>query len=59
MIRVLEWTTYDGWRWIDCYQLGPNGTATARRSLFVRVSGVRRQTPPPVSQRRPRVGALV
>lgn len=60
LIRVLDWTTYDGWLWADVYQLGPDGNATARRSLFLRRSGVRVLTPPPpVSQRRPRVGALV
>ncbi|MGC4891440.1 hypothetical protein [Micromonospora sp. DT227] len=60
MIRVLDLTTYDGWLWADVYQLGPDGNATARRSLFLRRSGVRVLTsPPPVSQRRPRVGALV
>ncbi|MDG4800488.1 hypothetical protein O7618_07985 [Micromonospora sp. WMMD980] len=31
MIRVLEWTTYDGWLWADVYELGPDGNATARR----------------------------
>ncbi|MFI2714661.1 hypothetical protein ACH495_31545 [Micromonospora sp. NPDC018662] len=60
LIRVLDWTTYDGWLWADVYQLGPDGNATARRSVYLRRSGVRVLTPPPpVSQRRPRVGALV
>ncbi|MEW2144590.1 hypothetical protein AB0869_17460 [Micromonospora vinacea] len=35
VIRVLDWVTYDGWAWIDCYQLGPTGDAVARRSLFI------------------------
>ncbi|MFG1676661.1 hypothetical protein [Micromonospora sp. NPDC049282] len=60
LIRVLDWTTYDGWLWVDVYQLSPDGNATARRSLFLRRGGVRVLTPPPpVWQRRPRVGALV
>ncbi|WFE37710.1 hypothetical protein [Micromonospora sp. WMMD998] len=59
LIRMLDWTTYDGWLWVDVYQLGPDGNATARRSLFMRRAGVRMVAPPPVSQRRPRTGALV
>nr|WP_232234007.1 hypothetical protein [Micromonospora chokoriensis] len=32
--------TYDGWLWIDAYELGPAGDAVARRELFVRVDGL-------------------
>ncbi|MEU7780876.1 hypothetical protein [Micromonospora parva] len=37
--------TYDGWLWLDAYQLDPKGEAVARRELFVLRAGVRRQTP--------------
>ncbi|WP_328654864.1 hypothetical protein OG598_14165 [Micromonospora sp. NBC_00330] len=40
VIRVLDWITYDGWVWIDCYQLGPTGGAVARRSLFIQPAHV-------------------
>ncbi|MEU8283756.1 hypothetical protein AB0C01_05410 [Micromonospora sp. NPDC048905] len=40
VIRVLDWITYDGWAWIDCYQLGPSGDAVARRSLFIQPARV-------------------
>ncbi|MEK8106067.1 hypothetical protein NKG94_14530 [Micromonospora sp. M12] len=32
--------TYDGWAWLDCYQLGPSGDAVARRSLFIQPARV-------------------
>ncbi|SCE97441.1 hypothetical protein GA0070607_3869 [Micromonospora coriariae] len=34
VIRVLDWITYDGWRWIDAYRLRPDGMALDRRSLY-------------------------
>ncbi|MDG9673617.1 hypothetical protein [Micromonospora sp. DH14] len=37
--------TYDGWLWLDAYQLDPKGEAVARRELFVLRTGVRRQAP--------------
>ncbi|MEU7928607.1 hypothetical protein [Micromonospora sp. NPDC049801] len=40
VIRVLDWPTYDGWLWIDAYELAPNGDAVARRSLFVMPVGL-------------------
>ncbi|WFE42491.1 hypothetical protein [Micromonospora sp. WMMD998] len=36
LIRELDWTTYDGWVWLDGYQVDERGDATARRSIFVR-----------------------
>ncbi|MDG4809554.1 hypothetical protein O7634_22630 [Micromonospora sp. WMMD1120] len=45
VIRVLDWTTYDGWLWFDGYQLVPNGDAVARRTLFVMTSGLIWQDP--------------
>ncbi|MBM0277333.1 hypothetical protein [Micromonospora tarensis] len=40
VIRVLDWPTYDGWLWIDGYELGASGDAVARRSLFVMTAGL-------------------
>ncbi|MCO1597372.1 hypothetical protein M8C17_19660 [Micromonospora sp. RHAY321] len=39
VIRVLDWIAYDGWLWIDAYQLRPDGMALARRSLYVMPGG--------------------
>ncbi|MGC4814364.1 hypothetical protein ACLQ29_27865 [Micromonospora sp. DT228] len=33
--------TYDGWLWLDAYELNPKGEAIARRELFVMRAGVR------------------
>ncbi|MGC4869285.1 hypothetical protein ACLQ3B_28035 [Micromonospora sp. DT53] len=33
--------TYDGWLWLDAYELGRKGGAVARRELFVMRGGVR------------------
>ncbi|WP_405090657.1 hypothetical protein OG767_24280 [Micromonospora sp. NBC_01392] len=40
VIRQLDWTTYDGWVWLDGYQLSATGDAVARRSIFVRPAGL-------------------
>ncbi|GAB3068474.1 hypothetical protein GCM10027186_21880 [Micromonospora schwarzwaldensis] len=40
-----ELHTYDGWVWLEGYQLDAKGEAIARRELFVLQSGVRRLTP--------------
>ena len=41
VIRVHhEWTTYEGWIWLDGYQLGITGDAVERRSIFVQVRGL-------------------
>ena len=37
VIRVHDWPTYDGWSWLDGYQLDGSGDATERRSIFVLV----------------------
>jgi len=42
VIRVHDWPTYDGWVWLDGYQLNGAGDAVARRSIFVQISGLRR-----------------
>ncbi|MFI6237542.1 hypothetical protein ACIBD9_28605 [Micromonospora sp. NPDC050784] len=42
VIRELpERYTYDGWLWLDAYELGRKGVAVARRELFVMRAGVR------------------
>ncbi|TNH22448.1 hypothetical protein FHG89_29095 [Micromonospora orduensis] len=40
VIRVLDWPTYDGWVWLDGYEVGPRLDAIARRSIFVRPAGL-------------------
>ncbi|WTZ02837.1 hypothetical protein OG767_28600 [Micromonospora sp. NBC_01392] len=40
LIRVLDWSTYDGWTWLDGYQLDEQGDAVARRSIFVKRCGL-------------------
>ncbi len=52
VIRVLaDWHTYDGWVWIDAYQLNAVGDAVRRRTLFLMPAGARR--PAPQSDRAP------
>ncbi|GAB3862026.1 hypothetical protein ACFPIJ_47100 [Dactylosporangium cerinum] len=40
VIRVHDWQTYDGWCWLDGYQLSHCGDAVARRSVFVQIAGL-------------------
>jgi hypothetical protein len=42
VIRVHDWSTYDGWAWLDGYELNTAGDAVDRRSIFVQVSGLQR-----------------
>jgi hypothetical protein len=41
VIRVHDWPTYDGWIWLDGYELNSTGEAVERRSIFVQVNGLR------------------
>ncbi len=41
VIRVLDWPTYDGWLWLDGYELNASGDAVNRRSIFVQREGLR------------------
>jgi hypothetical protein len=45
VIRVHDWSTYDGWAWLDGYELNSAGEAVDRRSIFVQVSGLRHAAP--------------
>jgi len=40
VIRVHDWSTYEGWAWLDGYELDSAGDAVERRSIFVQVSGL-------------------
>ena len=42
VIRVHDWSTYDGWAWLDGYELNTAGDAVDRRSIFVQVGGLQR-----------------
>jgi hypothetical protein len=41
IIRIHDWSTYDGWLWLDGYTLDRAGEAVERRTLFVREAGIR------------------
>lgn len=41
VIRILNWTTYFGWVWLEGYQLNHKGDAVEKRLLFVRISGLK------------------
>lgn len=44
VIRVHDWPTYDGWAWIDGYELNPAGDAVDQRTVFVSLDGLRKAT---------------
>ncbi|MCZ7418857.1 MULTISPECIES: hypothetical protein [unclassified Micromonospora] len=58
VIRELGWTTYDGWFWLDGYQLDERGQAVARREVFLRRAGVTLLRPAP-RRVAPRPGATL
>jgi hypothetical protein len=45
VIHVDARPTYDGWIWLEGYQLDGRGQAVARRKIFVRRSGLIRINP--------------
>lgn len=53
VIRVHDWPTYEGWKWLDGYELNGAGDAIQRRDVFVEVSGLRLLAPQhdPVAKR--------
>jgi len=40
VIRVQDWQTYNGWAWLDGYQLNSVGDAIERRCIFVQLDGL-------------------
>lgn len=46
VIRVHDWQTYDGWTWLDGYQLDASGDAVERRSIFVQIDRLIQIQPP-------------
>src|SRR5437899_962972 len=52
VIHVNEGPTYDGWCWLERYQLDANGDAIERREIFVQSAGLVRVGPAP--RRKPR-----
>ncbi len=54
VIRVHDWPTYDGWVWLDGYQLNAAGDAVERRSIFVQLEGLQPGQPGSVTSMRPR-----
>jgi hypothetical protein len=51
VIRVHDWSTYDGWCWLDGYELNSAGDAVERRSIFVQVEGLQRAQVGPTPNR--------
>lgn len=54
VIRVHDWPTYDGWLWLDGYQLNAAGDAIERRSIFVQQEGLHAVCTTAVTEQRPR-----
>lgn len=48
VIRVHDWPTYNGWVWLDGYQLNSSGDAVDRRSIFVQITGLQHLRPTPM-----------
>jgi hypothetical protein len=51
VIRVHDWATYDGWCWLDGYELDNTGDAVERRTIFVQIEGLQRATMVPAPSR--------
>src|SRR5438270_8286534 len=47
VIRVHDWSTYNGWAWLDGYELNSVGDAVERRSIFVQLDGLQPAQPAP------------
>ncbi|NLU80892.1 hypothetical protein HCA58_21530 [Micromonospora sp. HNM0581] len=45
VIKVCDWTTYDGWVWLLGYTLDRAGNAVDRREIFVQPTGLRLLAP--------------
>lgn len=46
LIRVMPNVTYNGWIWLDGYELNSGGEAVDRREVFVQIAGLRRVMDP-------------
>ncbi|WP_344125752.1 hypothetical protein [Luedemannella flava] len=55
VIRVQDWQTYNGWAWLDGYQLNSVGDAVERRCIFVQLDGLQKAATGAhnIAQRRP------
>ncbi|SCL38586.1 hypothetical protein GA0074692_5063 [Micromonospora pallida] len=40
VIRVLDLPVFDGWLWLEGYELNPAGEAVSKRSIFVQRAGL-------------------
>lgn len=47
LVSVSGEPTYPGWMWITGYVIGPKGTATTKRELYVQRAGLRVLAAPP------------
>jgi hypothetical protein len=49
VIRVHDWSTCNGWAWLDGYELNTVGDAVERRSIWVQLDGLQpaQVVPPP------------
>jgi hypothetical protein len=45
VIRIHDWQAYDGWTWLDGYQLDAKGDAIERRSILVQIDGLGQAEP--------------
>jgi len=52
VVRVDEKPTYEGWAWLNGYQLNTVGDAVAKRDIFVRPEGLKPGTEPRRVRRR-------
>ncbi|GGM01690.1 MULTISPECIES: hypothetical protein [Micromonospora] len=41
VIKVHDWPTYQGWVWLEGYELDATGDAVSRRSIYVKHEGLR------------------
>lgn len=63
VIRCHDWPTYEGWVWLDGYQLNNHGDAVSRRTIWVQIAGLKPGKPDgfpvrPATRRTPRSEAL-
>jgi hypothetical protein len=55
VIRILKRETYEGWLWLEGYEVNQHGDAVERRQIFVQARGLRMAIPiqPAVPRARP------